>query len=77
MSVSRNREALPRIPLEVAGMQVNFCKNPGCPNFGVPVSAEKQPRGLGVRARGRDSYRVASGTYGQNRITESGNIIPI
>lgn len=67
MSVSRNREALPRIPLEVAGIQVNFCKNPGCPNFGVPASAEKQPRGPGARERGRDSYRVASGTYGQNR----------
>lgn len=27
----------PRVPAEVAGIQVNFCKNPACANFGVPV----------------------------------------
>lgn len=67
MSVYRNRKSIPRIPPEVAGIQVNFCKNPGCSNFGVSASVEKQPRGPGARERGRDSYRVASGTYGRNR----------
>jgi transposase-like protein len=67
MSVSTNRGTPPRIPLEVAGIQVNFCKNPGCPNFGVPASSEKQPRGPGARERGRDGYRVASGSYSDNR----------
>lgn len=27
----------PRVPGEVAGIQINFCKNPTCANFGVPV----------------------------------------
>jgi transposase-like protein len=29
---------LSRVPEEVAGIQVNFCKNPACANFGVPVA---------------------------------------
>ncbi|MGO9614295.1 MAG: hypothetical protein ACLPX5_14860 [Dissulfurispiraceae bacterium] len=29
-----------RIPEEVNGFQVNFCKNPRCPNFGIPASTE-------------------------------------
>jgi len=57
----------PRIPLEVGDIQVNFCKNPGCPNFGVPASTEKQPRGPGAAERGRDRYRVAGSSYGDNR----------
>ena len=65
MSVSTNREGPPRIPLEAGGIQVNFCKNPNCPNFGVPASVEKQPRGPGAAARGRDNYRVAGGTHGR------------
>lgn len=59
MSVSRNRISLPRIPLPVEGIQVNFCKNPECPNFGVPASHSKQPRGPGAKDRGRDSYRIS------------------
>jgi hypothetical protein len=47
MSVSTNERVPPRIPLEVAGVQVNFCENPSCSNFGVPASAEKQPKGPG------------------------------
>lgn len=68
MSVSINRETPPRIPLEVAGIQVNFCKNPNCPNFGVPASSEKQPRGPGAGERGRDSYRVTGSTHGRERL---------
>ena len=29
----------PRVPESVFGIQVNFCKNPTCANFGVPVAA--------------------------------------
>ena len=29
-------KAAPRIPVEYDGIQVNFCKNPACQNFGVP-----------------------------------------
>ena len=63
MSVSTNRGTPPRIPLPVGGIQVNFCKNPGCPNFGVPASAKKQPRGPGASQRGRDTYRVSGRGY--------------
>lgn len=68
MSVSTNREILPRIPLEVAGIQVNFCKNPNCPNYGVPADTAKQPRGPGAKERGRDSYRIAGSHYEENRV---------
>lgn len=69
MSVSTNREGPPRVPQDVGGIQVNFCKNPGCPNFGVPASTEKQPRGPGAEERGRDHYRVAGSTHGRERIS--------
>lgn len=52
-----------RIPEVVDGIQVNFCKNPRCPNFGVPASTEQQPRGAGAKERGRDAYTVR-GTLG-------------
>lgn len=47
-----------RVPREVGGIQVNFCKNPQCQNFGVPASTERQPRGKGASERGRDTYTV-------------------
>lgn len=47
-----------RIPKVVDGIQVNFCKNPACANFGVAASPEKQPRGPGARDRNRDAYNV-------------------
>jgi len=50
---------LPRIPLEVGGIQVNFCKNPLCSNFGVPASQAPQPRGPGAKSNpNRDTYTV-------------------
>lgn len=53
----------PRVPYAVDGIQVNFCKNPTCSNYGVPASVKKQPRGPGARLRGRDNYKIqASGT---------------
>jgi len=33
-----------RIPPEAAGIQVNFCKAPGCANFGVPAAATRRYR---------------------------------
>lgn len=58
----------PRIPLEADGIQVNFCKNPLCSNFGVPASAQKQPRGPNASQRGRDTYRLARGS--SNLVTQ-------
>ena len=53
-----------RIPIEVDGIQVNFCKNPQCPNFGVPASTKRQPRGKGSTERGRDTYNVVGSGRG-------------
>jgi transposase-like protein len=53
-----------RIPEEINRIQVNFCKNPRCPNFGVPASTKEQPRGSKVREGGRDSYTM-SGVSGR------------
>lgn len=50
----------PRIPLSAGDIQVNFCKNPVCANFGIPASTASQPRRhLGDKVR--DSYTVTSG----------------
>jgi hypothetical protein len=46
----------PRVPLEAGGIQVNFCKNPACPNFAEPPGTAKQPRG-------RDTGNITKDTY--------------
>jgi len=38
------------------GIQVNFCKNPSCPNYGVPAGTQKQPKGR--RGKYRDAYTI-------------------
>jgi transposase-like protein len=50
----------PRIPVPEGAIQVNFCKNPTCPNFGLPASQDKQPRGPGAESRGRDAYTIGT-----------------
>ena len=47
-----------RVPVEVGAIQVNFCKNPQCENFGIPASTRRQPRGRGAGERGRDTYAI-------------------
>lgn len=51
-----------RIPVEVDGIQVNFCKNPRCANFGKPASQENQKRGRPKNESGGDSYIVVGKT---------------
>ena len=54
-----------RIPHEHKGIQVNFCKRPGCPNFGIP--AEVNIKGLklppvidlATGRRHRDNYKLS------------------
>ena len=47
----------PRIPPPTDGIQVNFCKNPLCSNFGISPSIERQPRGkLTGDKSARDTY---------------------
>jgi transposase-like protein len=50
------KAGLPRIPATTEGIQVNFCKNPRCTNFGRPAAlTSKRGRGAGVR----DAYIVS------------------
>jgi hypothetical protein len=54
-----------RIPAPVDGIQVNFCKNPSCKNFGIPASCEKQPKGRPIAdGKDRDSYTLVSSRPG-------------
>lgn len=64
-----SRRKTSRIPPEVGGIQVNFCKNPNCVIFGVPASVEKQPRGPGAKDRGLDTYRISGSTHGKKRVS--------
>lgn len=48
-----------QIPSEEIGIQINFCKNPECSNFGVPASSERQLRGRGNKVQ--DTYRIGGG----------------
>jgi transposase-like protein len=49
-------DSKPRIPLEANGIQVNFCKNPLCANFGVTAS-QSFAKG---RSTQRDNYAVVA-----------------
>lgn len=61
-------EITPRIPPAVKGIQVNFCKNPLCMNFGRPASIDVQPRGPGSASRGRDLYKIAGASRGRTNL---------
>ena len=37
---------LPLAPEAVDGIQVNFCKNPSCGNFGMPAEGTRNKRGF-------------------------------
>jgi len=55
-----------RIPVEVGVIQVNFCKNPQCQNFGVPASTKRHPRGRGAVERGWETYSLVGTGKGQD-----------
>lgn len=46
----------PRVPEPFENIQVNHCKNPTCPNYGVRASSEVQPRGRYADASKQDGY---------------------
>ena len=49
-----------RVPEPVGGIQVNFCKNPTCLNYGRPASNTPQPRGRGAaNHENRDTYTIS------------------
>ncbi len=60
-----------RLPVAVNGINVNFCKNPRCNNFGVFADTKSQPRGPGAKERGSDSYRIHS------NINARGETVPV
>lgn len=60
--MARNR---PRIPDTAEGIQINFCKNPLCLNYGRQASQMPQPRGLGAATRERDTYTVVGASGGR------------
>jgi transposase-like protein len=70
-----------RIPESVAGIQVNFCKNPLCLNYGRPASQERQPRGRGASDRGRDAYTLRISNDSERKVqlicNLCGEILPI
>ncbi|WP_246540438.1 hypothetical protein [sulfur-oxidizing endosymbiont of Gigantopelta aegis] len=49
----------PRIPVEINDIQVNFCKNPLCQNYGVPASTESQVK---LHKSQKDCYKLSSGS---------------
>lgn len=51
MSKISSGTALQRVPPADDGVQVNFCKKPGCPNFGVPAIES---------GRRKDGYKITS-----------------
>ncbi|WP_157077121.1 hypothetical protein [Curvibacter delicatus] len=55
----------PRIPFEVGGIQVNHCKTPTCPNFGIPAAQAPEGR---VNAS-QDPYRVIGGRRSLRQLT--------
>ena len=48
-----------RIPPEAGGIQVNFCKNPGCTNYGVPARSTVRRGGTGG-GKVQDGYALTS-----------------
>lgn len=52
----------PAVPPEVAGFNVNFCKNPSCANFGVPATLVKWARrkAAGLSATPGSAYTLAA-----------------
>jgi transposase-like protein len=65
MEYDSNTQDLPRIPDTVGGIQINFCKNPCCLNYGTPASAERQPRGRTKEPR-EDAYAITGGRSGDD-----------
>ncbi|MDX3918411.1 hypothetical protein QYP08_04700, partial [Pseudomonas aeruginosa] len=49
-------EPRPRSPAAYAGIQINFCKNPVCANFGIPVGERLK--------RSSNPYRIAASGKG-------------
>ncbi len=45
-----------RVSEEIDGIQVNYCRNPACENFGRPASTEDQSKARSLPAHKRDPY---------------------
>ena len=80
MPSTKNSPALktPRVPPEVGGIQINFCKNPGCLNFGIPASATRPSRSSSSRGQS-GHYRIVASLPGTPlmRCTSCGETFPV
>lgn len=61
--MAENDETKSRIPPEIDGIQVNFCKNPSCGNFYAPASTLMQSRGRHMKDKNRDTYTLSGKSY--------------
>jgi transposase-like protein len=60
MSVISSANVQRRIPEEYLGIDVNFCKTPGCPNFGVPPArTSRQGRPSPSNPAPSDNYKLS------------------
>lgn len=46
-AASSTKNKTPRVPASIHDVNINFCKNPSCNNFGIPIEG-KSTRGLGA-----------------------------
>lgn len=80
MPPKKNSPALkrPRVPPEVGGIQINFCKNPRCSNFGIPASATK-PSQSSPSSGQSGHYRIVASLPGTPlmRCTSCGETFPV
>lgn len=53
-----------RIPPPYNGIQINFCKNPNCKNFGVPAEQFGDFRGKGGKHKVNANYNLTAGSKG-------------
>jgi DNA polymerase III epsilon subunit-like protein/transposase-like protein len=52
----KSSDKIDRIPQPFDNIQINFCKNPICLNFGIPASTKNQSRGRYVKLHKQDGY---------------------
>ncbi len=69
--------ATPRVPPSAGGIQVNFCKNPTCENFGVPVPETAWKGKASHGAQSPYTLTGAVGTGASARCNACGEHFPI
>lgn len=68
--MSSENAARPRIPPEAGGIQVNFCKNPACGNFGEPATTKAKNVGRGAKSKNKDTYTITGTGEGMSLVCQ-------